>query len=121
MYVIPRTPVSPTRKALSPTRKALSPIRTAENLPVKDVYDQFIDIYFSVDIKIQVVLLDRIIKFVGHPAYSHLLRTMDANNAHHVMGYLRSQRSVEMYVILDQIIRNPLPTKIEFYKTINGI
>ncbi len=113
MFVIPRTPVSP-------TRKALSPMRNAENLPVKDVYDQFIDLYFSVDIKIQTVLLDRIIKFVGHPAYTHLLRTIDKNNAYHVMGYLRSQRSVEMYVILDQIIRSPLPTKIDFYNTING-
>lgn len=123
MFIVPRTPVSPTRKSLSPiSRTSLSPVsvQSNENKPVKDVYDQFAEIYFSADIKVRNVLLTRVINFVGHPAYSHLLRTMDQSNAHHVMGYLRSQRSVEMYVILDQITREPLPTKDDFYRTMIG-
>lgn len=124
MFIVPRTPVSPTRKSLSPTtsRASFSPIsvQSNENKPVKDVYDQFAEIYFSADIKVRNVLLTRVINFVGHPAYSHLLRTMDQSNAHHVMGYLRSQRSVEMYIILDQITRDPLPTKDDFYRTMIG-
>lgn len=112
MFIVPRTPLSPVRKPLSP--------KPNENIPVKDVYDKFIEIFFSVDTKIQSVFLERIIRFVGHPAYSHLLRTMDKDNAHHVMGYLRSQRSVEMYIILDQICRSPLPTRDDFYHTISG-
>lgn len=125
MFIVPRTPVSPTRKSLSPTmsRSSFSPVSTSSNehiQPVKDVYDQFSEIYFNADIKIRNVLLTRIIDFVRHPAYSHLLRTMDQNNTHHVMGYLRSQRSVELYIILDQIINNPLPTKDDFHRRLSG-
>ncbi len=83
-----------------------------------DVYDKFSDIYFSCDMKVRSILLKTIIDFVGHPAYAHLLKTMDNENAHHVMGYLRSQRSVEMYIILDRIIKNPLPTKEHFHQSI---
>lgn len=82
---------------------------------MKDVYTRFADIYFAADIKVRSILLKRIIDFVRHSAYAHLLRTMDESNAGYVMGYLRSQRSAEMYIILDQIINSPLPTKEEFY------
>ena len=125
MFIVPRTPISPTRKSLSPTmsRSSFSPISTVSNesiTPTTDIYDQFAKIYFSVDVKVRNVLLTRVINFVGHPAYSHLLRTMDETNAHHVMGYLRSQRSVEMYIILEQITRDPVPTKDDFYRSIKG-
>jgi hypothetical protein len=122
MFIVPRTPISPTRKSQSPTmsRSSFSPVSTVSNehiQSVKDVYDQFSEIYFAADMKIRNVLLSRIINFVGHPAYAHLLRTMDEKNAHHVMGYLRSQRSFEMYVILDQTVNSPLPTKDDFLRT----
>jgi len=84
----------------------------------KDIYDIFIDIYFENDIKVQSILLKTINVYVGHPAYTHLLKTMDLTNAHHVMGYLRSQRSTEMYYILNHIICNPRPTKYDFYRSI---
>jgi hypothetical protein len=127
MYVVPRTPIIPRR--LSPimtpspnstlsysSSQSISPPRSPS--PVLDVYDKFINIYFSSDIKVQSILLKTITDYIIHPAYKHLLKTMDQDNAHHVMGYLRSQRSVEMYFILDYIIRNPLPTKQDFYQSI---
>jgi hypothetical protein len=127
MFVVPRTPISPRRltpitvvssPSVSPTRSAFS--ISPEKDTKEDVYDKFINIFFNTDLKVQSVLLKTITDFVGHPAYNHILRTMDKDNAHHVMGYLRSQRSAEMYIILDQIIRNPLPTKDDFYLSINS-
>ena len=103
MPVIPRTPLSPKRSLSPRTPLASLPENTA--FPVPDVYDHFVDYYFSTDIAVRSLILQRIINFVGHPAYAHLLRTMDKFNAHHVMGYLRSQRNVEMYIILDQITK----------------
>jgi hypothetical protein len=138
MFIVPRTPISPRRLApisvnsspsTSPTRSAssmtVSPPQNKSNspppfVPEKDVYDRFIDVFFNCDLKVQNVLLKTIIDFVGHPAYTHILKTMDKDNAHHVMGYLRSQRSVDMYMALDQILRNPLPTKHDFYLSINS-
>ena len=129
MFIVPRTPVSPRR--LTPISMASSPsisptsTKTQSASPTsfkaeKDVYDRFIEVYFNCDLKVQSLLLKTIIDFVGHPAYAHILRTMDKDNAHHVMGYLRSQRSVDMYMALDQILRNPLPTKQDFYLSINS-
>lgn len=134
MFIVPRTPASPRR--LTPISMVSSPsisspsisptsTKTQSTSPTsfkaeKDVYDRFIDVYFGSDLKVQSLLLKTIIDFVGHPAYTHILKTMDKDNAHHVMGYLRSQRSVEMYLVLDQILRNPLPTKQDFYLSIGS-
>ena len=46
---------------------------------------------------------------------------MDQENYNHVIGYLRSQRSVEMYNILEQITSNPLPIKEDCFRTITKI
>jgi hypothetical protein len=130
MLIIPRTPISPRRlkpitmvssPSASPTRSAFSISPSPEKNTKKDVYDKFINIYFNTDLKVQNVLLRKIFDFVGHPVYVHILKTMDKDNAHHVMGYLRSQRSAEMYIILDQIIQNPLPTKEDFYSSIKSL
>lgn len=80
----------------------------------RDVFDDFIEMFYTQDIKVQGILIDTIINYVKHPAYTHLLKTMDRNNYHHVIGYLRSQRSYELYTILDKIMHNPLPTKKDF-------
>jgi len=40
---------------------------------------------------------------------------MDIKNADYIICYLRSQRSIELYNILDRIICNPLPEKNTFY------
>lgn len=121
MFIVPRTPISPRRLSpisMSTTSKSTSSPTSTSPIQEIDVYDKFSDIYFNCDMKVRTILLKKIIDFVGHPAYSHILRTMDQENAHHVMGYLRSQRSVEMYIILNQIIKNPLPTKEDFHQTI---
>lgn len=82
-----------------------------------DVYDKFIDIYFNCHTKVQVILIKTISEYVRHPVYIHLLKTMDIKNADYIIGYLRSQRSIELYNILDRIICNPLPEKDTFYNT----
>lgn len=114
------------RESFSPISvdSTLSTLSASPNSPVafkasEDIYDKFIEIYFVQDLKVRTILRQKICNFVGHPAYSHLLRTMDENNAKYIMGYLRSQRSVEMYLILDQIINTPLPTKDDFYTAFN--
>jgi hypothetical protein len=83
----------------------------------RDIFDDFIELYYGCDIKVQNVLLNTIINYVKHPAYTHLLKTMDKTNYHHVIGYLRSQRSYSLYTILDRIMRNPLPTKDDFIQS----
>jgi hypothetical protein len=80
----------------------------------RDIFDDFIDVFYNCHIKVQNVLLETIINYIKHPAYAHLLRTMDKNNACYVIGYLRSQRSFELYTILEKIMMNPLPTKDDF-------
>jgi hypothetical protein len=139
MYIIPRTPASPSKKSYNnqpqmttyyypipnsppglstiPNQYPMAPPNyiNTNSYSQKDVYDLFLDIYFYADIKIRQVLLKRINDYVGHPVYKHLLDTMDKNNAHYVMGYLRSQKLGELYNILKYIVNNPLPTKYDFY------
>ena len=124
MLIIPRTPIS--RRRLSPiSMSTISKLTSSptSNSPVQeiDVYDKFRDIYFSSNMKVRSVLLKKVIDFVGHPAYAHLLRTMDETNSQYVIGYLRSQRSVEIYIILDQITKSPLPIKDDFHHTTNTV
>lgn len=124
MFIVPRTPVSPSRKptstmatpsiSLSPTCD--SPRFSPPSTPQKDVYERFMDIYFQQHPKVKMVLLKKITDYVAHPVYTHLLNTMDRDNAHHVVGYLRSQRCFELYSILENICNNPLPPKSEFFK-----
>jgi hypothetical protein len=121
MFIVPRTPISPRR--LSPINMSVITNSNASSVSISptpslemDVYDKFSNIYFSCDIKVRSILLKTVIEFVQHPTYTHLLKTMDNENAHHVMGYLRSQHSVEMYYILDQISKNPLPSRSSFIK-----
>lgn len=122
MFIVPRTPASPKRMITSPTSTgSLISVRSKESVLTNDIYDRFAEIYFSVDIKVQNILLKQIIDYVGHPIYTHLLQTMDQYNSQYVMGYLRSQRSVEMYIILEYICRNPLPTKNNFHRNMSGL
>jgi hypothetical protein len=119
MYIIPRTPISPRRLSPITTSSTISNASSVSISPPPslemDVYDKFAEIYFSVDMKIRNVLLKRITDYIPHPVYIHLLRTMDENNLQYVMGYIRSQRVVEMYNILNLIINSPLPTKNDFH------
>jgi hypothetical protein len=122
MYIVPRTPISPRR--LSPLNMSSSTISNAPSVSISptpslemDVYDKFAEIYFSVDMKIRNVLLRHITNYITHPVYTHLLRTMDETNSQYVMGYLRSQRFIELYDILNLIINSPLPTKEDFHRS----
>ena len=83
----------------------------------RDVFDDFIEVFYNSHIKVQNVLLETIINYIKHPAYAHLLRTMNKDNACYVIGYLRSQRSFELYTIIERIMMNPLPTKDDFIQS----
>ena len=127
MFIVPRTPISPRRLSpisimtLSPQTSPPTSVSPTVTVTQNDVYDKFVDMYFAADIRVRNVLLKRIITYIGHPVYIHLLRTMDQENYNHVIGYLRSQRSVEMYHILEQITSNPLPIKEDCFRTITKI
>jgi hypothetical protein len=77
---------------------------TISSVPQDDIYDKFIDLYISSDIKERFALIKTINNKINHPAYSHLLKTMDYTNVHYIMGYLRSQHFGEMYTIIEQIL-----------------
>ena len=123
MFIVPRTPISPRRLSpismmtLSPQTSSPQSVSPTVTITQNDVYDKFVDIYFAANIRVRNVLLKRIITYIGHPVYIHLLRTMNRENAHHVIGYLRSQRSAEMYFILDQVIYELDITPIEFFQS----
>lgn len=84
---------------------------------VINVYNQFVELYFSADIKVRYLLLKRIANSIQNPVYTHLLRTMDTSNAKYIMGYLRSQNSFELYNILEQTVNSALPLKDDFFST----
>jgi hypothetical protein len=109
MFIVPRTPLSPKRMNIT------------SNVINVDIYERFSEILFSVDPRVRSVLIKKVIDYVGHPAYTHLFQTMDKDNVHHIMGYLRSQRCIELYFIIDQVCKSPLPTKSDFYQSLAGL
>jgi hypothetical protein len=125
MPVVPRTPSLTQRTfTLTPskyTQSYSSGTFNERQFIKKDVYDKFIDIFFESSIKIQMVLLTRIKTYLNHPVYEHLLNTMDRNNAHHVMGYLRSQRHTDLHMILENICGSDRPTEADFFKEVMGL
>jgi hypothetical protein len=86
----------------------------------KDYYEQFLDVYFESSLKVRAVLIKRIFKTVTHRAYQHLFNTLDRENAYFVMGYLRSQKSIEVYRALEKILTSPLPTRDDFFLEVMG-
>lgn len=71
----------------------------------KDVYEKFSNIYVSSTVKNRTVLIKHIIDSIYHPVYIHLLKTIDIYNCHYVLGYLRSQRSIELYNTLKSVVQ----------------
>jgi hypothetical protein len=90
MFIVPRTPEKRQRSTVQST----------------DIYDQFIDTYLTANTIKKSILLEVIVDFVENPVYTHLFNTMNANNVHHIMGYLRSQQSTKMNFILNHLLHN---------------
>jgi hypothetical protein len=88
MFIIPRTPLK----------------RQREN--VVDIYDQFTNKYLTTDTHNKSILIEVITDYVDHPIYTYLFTTMNEDNVHHIMGYLRSQQSVKMNFILNHLLNN---------------
>ncbi len=69
-----------------------------------DNLDRFVDHMLSSKPRIRFALIDQFSKEVNHPAYTHLLKTIDTENYLYVIGYLRSQRMVEVHKFVDKIV-----------------
>jgi len=94
MFIVPRTPEKRRRSTVHST----------------DIYDQFIDTYLTSNSVNKSILLEVIVDFVKNPIYTHLFNTMNTDNVHHIMGYLRSQQSVKMNFILNHLLKNDSAT-----------
>lgn len=81
---------------------------------IDDIYDKFIELYFNSDIKQRFLLITSITNSIRHLSYIHMFKTMDLSNIHYVIGYLKSQRSSEMYNSIENIL------SLSNYSTING-
>ncbi len=111
MPLIPRTPLCPqrtlTRLNGTTTIRPLI-LEQNENMgAMQDAYDRFVHRYFSVDVRLQGLLLSHINHHIVNPVYMHLFRTMTRENAGYIVGYLRSQRDLRLYEVLSQLTAGP--------------
>lgn len=77
---------------------------TISSLPQDDIYDKFIELYFNSNIKQRFALIANINNSIRHSAYIYILKTMNTNNIHHIIGYFRSQLSAELYNAFEHTI-----------------
>ncbi len=99
----------PSIPSLFPSPFQVSSKMSTSNSPVMfidscDNLDRFVDHMLSAKPRIRFALIEQFSKEVNHPAYTHLLKTMDIENYVYVIGYLRSQRMVEMHNFVDKIV-----------------
>lgn len=98
---------SPNTLHVSDSTISFTSLTTISSLPqddIYDIYDKFIELFINSDIKQKFVLITNITNSIKHLSYIHILKTMDNNNVYHVIGYLKSQHSSEMYNALEYII-----------------
>ena len=69
-----------------------------------DVYDAFVNIILSSRPKIRSIVLETIRKHITHPAYIHLMHTLDSTNARYIAGYLRTTPHKELNEVIKQIV-----------------
>lgn len=69
-----------------------------------DNLDQFVDYLLSSKPRIRFAVIQQFATEVKHPVYHHLLKTLDNENAQYVVGYLRSQKMVEVHSFVDKIV-----------------
>ncbi len=91
MFIIPRTPLKRLREPVIIT---------------PDIYDQFTKTYLETDTINRSILVEVITDYISNPIYEYLFETMTAENVHHIMGYLRTQKNVKMNFILNHLLHN---------------
>jgi hypothetical protein len=69
-----------------------------------DIYDAFVNIIVSSRPKIRSIVLETIRKHITHPAYLHLMHTLDNTNARYIAGYLRTTPYKELNEVIKQIV-----------------
>jgi hypothetical protein len=69
-----------------------------------DIYDAFVNIILSSRPKIRSIILETIRKHITHPAYIHLMHTLNNTNAQFIAGYLRTTPYAELTEIIRQIV-----------------
>lgn len=69
-----------------------------------DNLDKFINYLLASKPKIRFAIITQFSEQVNHPVYTHLLKTLDNDNASYIIGYLRSQKMYEMHVFVDNIM-----------------
>lgn len=69
-----------------------------------DNIDKFINYLLSSKPRIRFAHITEFEQQVNHPVYTHLLKTLDSDNAQYIIGYLRSQKMYEMHGFIDNTI-----------------
>lgn len=69
-----------------------------------DNIDKFINYLLSSKPRVRFAIINEFSEQVKHPVYTHLLKTLDIDNAQYIIGYLRSQKMYEMHQFIDNTI-----------------
>ncbi len=69
-----------------------------------DYYTEFGNLLIKVKPSVRYSIIQTIRENISHPAYLHLLLTMNSENVEYVMGYLRSMRHYDLYLIIEKIV-----------------
>lgn len=96
MPIVPRTPIVPNRyPVFYSTQKDCN----------SDEYDKFIKLYIRSSTPVKLALLDRITKHLENPVYEHLINTMNNDNVHHILGYLKTQNCGKLHSIIGILVK----------------
>ncbi len=69
-----------------------------------DNIDKFINYLLSSKPRVRFAVITEFEQQVNHPVYTHLLKTLDSDNAQYIIGYLRSQKMYEMHRFIDNVV-----------------
>jgi|LauGreDrversion4_2_1035121.scaffolds.fasta_scaffold2223208_1 hypothetical protein len=70
-----------------------------------DCFDLFGDYFLSLSPRRRIAVVGQILSKFIHPHIPYVLKTMDSTNAYNVMAYLRSLKFVELYNIIEDIVK----------------
>ncbi len=71
-----------------------------------DCFDLFADYFLSLSPRKRIALISQVNSKFIHPHIPYVLKTMDSINVYNVMAYLRSLKFVELYNIIEEIVKN---------------
>ena len=103
-YILPRKLI-PSSKMSSVTSSNSSKSSSKSSAHVTfDNIDKFINYLLSSKPRVRFAVITEFEQQVNHPVYTHLLKTLDSDNAQYIIGYLRSQKMYEMHRFIDNTI-----------------